>query len=388
VIEGLGDWPPLMVIVQGQDLDVLAREAERVKGILQSVAGSSDVRTNVNPGRPEMHVSIDRARAADMGVPSGLVAVSARLLVDGEIVGTLRDGGPEAEIRLRADPRYSALPEQVARLPLSTPRGTVSLGEIATVALASGASEINRNNRMRAITVSSQIADDGALGTIVDGFTKAIEANPLPEGYFWTIDGQARDMQETAAAMGLAMAVAFLFIFMVLASQYESLLHPFTLLVSVPLAMIGAILALAVTGSSISMGSQIGIILLMGLVTKNAILLVDGALVAMRSGADPVSAMMVAGPRRLRPIVMTSAAMVLGMLPTALGQGVGSEFRAPMGVSVIGGVISSTLLTLLVVPVAFVWMEGLRARAQAFWSRAGSAHPAPLVLEREEDAAK
>ena len=165
---------------------------------------------------------------------------------------------------------------------------------------------------------------------------------------------------ETAAAMGLAIGVAFIFIFMVLASQFESLIHPFTLMLSVPLAMVGAILGLAVGGFSISMGSQIGIILLMGLVTKNAILLVDGALVHLREGMSPIDAMRAAGPRRLRPILMTSAAMALGMLPTAIGTGVGSEFRAPMAVAVIGGVISSTLLTLLVVPVGFVWMEQLR----------------------------
>jgi len=133
--------------------------------------------------------------------------------------------------------------------------------------------------------------------------------------------------------------------------------------------LIGSVWALAVTGSSISMGSQIGLILLMGLVTKNAILLVDGALQAQRDGADPVEAMRRAGPRRLRPILMTSAAMVLGMVPTAIGTGVGAEFRAPMAISVIGGVISSTFLTLLVVPVAFVWMEWWIARGGALWAR-------------------
>ena len=182
-------------------------------------------------------------------------------------------------------------------------------------------------------------------------------------------------MAETAAAMGLAIGVAFIFIFMVLASQFESLIHPFTLMLSVPLAMVGAILGLAVGGFSISMGSQIGIILLMGLVTKNAILLVDGAIVNLREGMDAVSAMAAAGPRRLRPILMTSSAMALGMLPVALGTGVGSEFRAPMGVAVIGGVISSTVLTLVVVPVGFVWMERVRG-----WFRPA---PKPSAVIRE-----
>jgi multidrug efflux pump subunit AcrB len=163
--------------------------------------------------------------------------------------------------------------------------------------------------------------------------------------------------------MGFALLVAVLFIFMVLASQFESLVHPFTIMLALPLAFVGAFLGLAVTGGAINMGSLIGLILLMGLVTKNAILLVDGALQHMRDDGDEAAvAIRKAGPRRLRPILMTSAAMVLGMLPTALGRGMGSEFRSPMAVAVIGGVITSTMLTLWVVPVVFVGVERLRAR--------------------------
>ncbi len=222
---------------------------------------------------------------------------------------------------------------------------------------------------MRSITVSTQMAPGGSLGSLLSTFEDRMAAEPLPAGMFYTIDGEAADMAETGASMALAMGIGMVCIFMVLASQFESLAHPFTLLVSVPLGLVGSIWALALTGSSISMGSQIGLILLMGLVTKNAILLVDGALQQIRDGADPVEAMRRAGPRRLRPIVMTAAAMVLGMLPTALGTGVGAEFRAPMAISVIGGVISSTFLTLLVVPVIFVWVENLATRASALWAR-------------------
>jgi len=185
--------------------------------------------------------------------------------------------------------------------------------------------------------------------------------------------------------MGLAIGVAAIFVFMVLASQFESLLHPFTLLMSVPLAMVGAFVGLFIAGQTISMGSQIGIILLMGLVTKNAILLVDGALQFIREGHTPEDAIRLAGPRRLRPILMTSAAMVLGMIPTAIGTGVGSEFRAPMATAVIGGVISSTLLTVLVVPVAFLWVERQSERLGKLWTRF---NPDSGSLEEAEGAAK
>lgn len=375
VIEGLGDWPPMMLIIQGPDLDGLLREGTRVKKMLESVPGSSDVRININPGKPELRIDVDRAVASDRGVPAGLVGATARLLVEGNVVGTLRDGGPEAEIRVRADPRFSGSPEAVALLPLPSPRGTVTLSDVADVHMAIGASEINRNNRMRSVTVSSQVANGAALGTVLETFYAKLKEAPLPEGYFVTLDGQARDMNDTAKAMGMAIGVAFVFIFMVLASQFESLIHPFTLLASVPLALVGAVFGLAVTGNSISMGSQIGIILLMGLVTKNAILLVDGALVQMREGHSPADAMRIAGPRRMRPILMTSAAMALGMLPTALGTGVGSEFRAPMGIAVIGGVISSTLLTLLVIPVIFQWMERVRFFFESLWARINGEPP-------------
>ena len=386
VIDGLGDWPPFMLIVQGEDLKGVIEQGKRLEKMLLATPGTSDVRLTVNPGRPELMLDIDRAVAADRGVPAGLVGVTARNLVEGSLVGTLRDGGREADIRVRAAPRFASDVAAIRMLPLPSPRGLVRLGDVATVRMDAGASEINHYNRMRAVSVWSGVANGAALGTVLDTFYKELAAAPLPPGYFITLDGQARDMNETASAMGLAIGVAFIFIFMVLASQFESLLHPFTLMVSVPLAMVGAVLALAITGSSLSMGSQIGIILLMGLVTKNAILLVDGALVALRDGHSPADAMRIAGPRRLRPIIMTSSAMVLGMLPTALGRGIGSEFRAPMGVAVIGGVISSTLLTLLVVPVVFVWMERLReylGRVGAMINPDAMA-PAPRALTEEE----
>ncbi|MSQ03314.1 MAG: efflux RND transporter permease subunit [Myxococcales bacterium] len=364
IIEGLGDWPPFMLIIQGPDIEGVVATGKRVETMLKAIPGTRDVRLTQEDGRPELVVDVDRAVAADRGIPAGIVGLTARSLVEGNLVGSLRDGGPEAQIRVRAAPRFAVDVAAIKALPLPSPRGRVTVGDVAQVRMGAGASAIMHHQRMRAVTVWSQVAPGAALGDVLTATEAALAKDPLPDGYTWEIDGQARDMQETGQAMGLAIGVAFVFIFMVLASQFESLVHPFTLMLSVPLAMVGAFLGLAVAGHSISMGSQIGIILLMGLVTKNAILLVDGALVHLREGMTPVEAMLAAGPRRLRPIVMTSAAMALGMLPTALGTGTGSEFRSPMAVAVIGGVLSSTLLTLLVVPVGFVWMEQLRSRVR------------------------
>ncbi len=361
IIEGLGDFPPLMLILQGPTLEGVLKEGRKVRDVLAAQPDASDTRLTIDPGRPELVVRIDRAASADRGVPTALAGATARMLVDGEIIGTLRDGGSEADIRMRAAPTFALDAAAIGALPLPSPRGQVALGDVASIEMETGASTIEHYNRMRSVTISSQVRAGGALGTLVDSFYEDMKQNPLPEGYYLTVDGQAKDMADTISAMGLAVLVAGAFIYMVLASQFESFVHPFTLLASIPLALVGAVFGLGLSGNSISMGSLIGLILLMGLVTKNAILLVDGALQAIRDGHTPIEALRQAGPRRLRPILMTSAAMALGMLPTALGTGVGSEFRAPMAIAVIGGVISSTFLTLLVVPVIFLWVENLKA---------------------------
>jgi multidrug efflux pump subunit AcrB len=190
-------------------------------------------------------------------------------------------------------------------------------------------------------------------------------------------------MQETGQAMGLALGLAVAFIYIVLASQFESFIHPLTIMLTLPLAMVGAFVALFLWGTTLAMGAMIGIILLMGLVTKNAILLLDRALVRVRDhGETPLHAILEAGPERLRPILMTSAAMILGMLPTAISRGEGSEFRAPMAVAVIGGVISSTMLSLIVVPAFYLGIENLKT-----WLGIGQRRSPPTAVAQSEHTA-
>jgi HAE1 family hydrophobic/amphiphilic exporter-1 len=235
-----------------------------------------------------------------------------------------------------------------------------SIGDVVIIAMRDTPSTIERFNRERRVMVqAASVGEGGALGDLATALKARLAKEPPPPGVTLYYDGQIKSLDEQNDAFGLVFLLAGVFVYMVLASQFESFKHPFTILMSVPLAFIGAFLALLFTGFSVNMGAFIGIVLLMGLVTKNAILLVDQALQNLRAGDDLDTALIKAGPRRLRPILMTSAAMAIGMVPTAIGRGQGFEFRAPMAIGVIGGVITSTFLTLFVVPLVFAVFEKL-----------------------------
>jgi len=251
----------------------------------------------------------------------------------------------------------------VLRMTIWTPSGAVALGDLARVELGEGPSTIEREDRERQIVIAAS-PYGRSLGELVPEMNAAFGKITMPPGGSYQLDGQIRQMQESNSAMGVAFGLALVFIYIVLAAQFESFIHPVTImLTTLPLAAVGAIIGVFLSGTSLAMGSFIGIIFLLGLVTKNAILVVDRAIVRVREhGETPLQAILEAGPERLRPILMTSAAMVLGMLPTAIGKGEGSEFRSPMAIAVIGGVICSTVLSLVVVPAFYLGVENAKAR--------------------------
>jgi multidrug efflux pump subunit AcrB len=347
--------------VTGRDFAQLAKEADFLVQTMRSIPSLTDIELKDSPGKPELHVAVDRDEAARLGIPAGAVGLQVRLATEGEVAGRLREGRRDSEIRVRLAAEDRGSERAIGSLWIATPRGQVALGQLARLETSTSPAVIEHQQRERKISVWAQIAPGHDMGSAARELRERLAPHPLAPGYAWVWDGMQKEQADSQANMGLALAIAVVFIFIVLASQFESIVHPFTIMLSLPLAIVGALLALAVTGRTLSMGSLIGLILLMGLVTKNAILLVDGALQHMRDDGDgPEEAIRKAGPRRLRPILMTSAAMVLGMLPTAVGRGMGSEFRSPMAIAVIGGVVTSTLLTLWVVPVVFVWVERLR----------------------------
>ena len=362
IVEG-GQNQPLQIYVQGEDLDQVAATANHFADVLRRIPGTADIDVQYTPGSPQVELHVDRDRATQRGIPLALVASTVRASVEGELAGLYRDGDDEIDIRVRLREEDRGSAPLIANLRVPTAGGFVPLSDFATASRGEGPSEIQHYQRQRVVVVTGS-PRGRPLGDIVTEFQAATHDETLPTGVTFVWRGEVEMMNESNVNMLIALGLGILFIYLVLASQFESFLHPVTIMMALPLAIVGAIVALFLNSSSMSMGASIGMILLMGLVTKNGILLIDHAVTRVREeGMTPREAILDAGPSRLRPILMTSAAMVLGMLPTALNTGPGSEFRSPMAIGVIGGVISSTFLTLLVVPVFYLFMEGVKSVA-------------------------
>jgi multidrug efflux pump subunit AcrB len=381
-VEGAATEAVIMINVRGVEFPDIERVANQIEKILKSTQGVGDIQVKYSPGRPELSVSVDRQRAADRGLTAAEVAMALRTAVEGEEAGKLRQAGQKDDIPIvvQLNKSYRGDAAALANITIATPRGPVKLTDVVTINRTDGPQVIERENRNRQVTIwATPIGRP--LGDVAAEFQPQIAKLKLAPGMSIFYDGQLRLMNENNSNMGVALLLGVVFIYIVLASQFESFIHPLTIMVTLPLALVGGIMGLFLTGNTLAMGAIIGIVLLMGLVTKNAILLVDRAIVRVRDhGEPPLQAILEAGPERLRPILMTSAAMVLGMWPTAVGNSEGSEFRAPMAIAVIGGVISSTLLSLIVVPVVYLSIENLKghvARAGRWLSGLfGNATPA------------
>jgi hydrophobe/amphiphile efflux-1 (HAE1) family protein len=376
-MQGAPYEPPINVFVRGDDLEELQRVASEIQARVRQIPGAVDVSTNLISGQPEVVARINRSLAADLGFSVGDIATQLRGMVEGVVPTRLRDGDREHDIRVRLAPEYRNDPAAVLRTPLYSPTGAaVRTSDIVAFTPAVGPSNIDREQRRKQAKIGVDLAPGYALGDVTAQVQQAVEGISMPATFEWGFAGDVEMMRESAAAMGLAMILAVAFIYIVLASQFESFLQPLIIMLSLPLALVGALLLLLVTGKNLGMPAMIGVVMLMGLVTKNAILLVDYTNQLRREGRPLKDALLTAGPVRLRPIVMTTVAMILGMVPSAIGTGDGSEFRAPIAIATIGGLITSTLLTLVVVPVAYLLLEGAVARFTA-WKQA----PMPAGLQ-------
>ena len=348
---------PIEVEIRGYNLRLLERLASQLVEQMSKMAGLTDVKSSTEGGNPELQITFDRERLATLGLTLGGVAPVVRSKVQGAIATDIQREDRKIDIRLRSQEQYRNSAQDLLQLTVhQSGKTAIPLGAVATVEEVEGPAEIRRSEGERVALVTANLAG-GDLGTVSEQIAVALEEMSLPSGYEWRIGGQRQEMETSFASMRLAILLAIFMVYLVMASQFESLLHPLVILFSVPFALIGLLATLYVTDTTVSIVVLIGAILLAGIVVNNAIILVDYTNQLRRQGASKLEALRQAGEVRLRPILMTTATTVLGLFPMALGLGEGSELRSPMALTVIGGLVTSTALTLLIIPAVYSLLD-------------------------------
>lgn len=365
LLDSVGGGKQVELSVLGPDLKELERISALVTQKLRGIPGLVDLDTSLKPDKPVIDVEVRREAASDLSLSVAQIASALRVLVAGQTVGNWRAPDDQTyDVNVRLAPTARNAPADLERLPFTTgtnadgsPR-IVRLNQIASVKESTGANQINRRDLTREVAINGNVYNRSA-GEVSNDIRATMDSIALPPGYRWQFGGSTKNMAESFGYAVSALALAIIFIYMILASQFKSFLQPLALMTSLPLTLIGVVLALMMFRSTLSMFSIIGVVMLMGLVTKNAILLVDFAIRAREEGMPRAEALLLAAKVRLRPILMTTLAMIFGMVPLAFALTEGSEQRAPMGQAVIGGVVTSSLLTLVVVPVVYCYMDDL-----------------------------
>jgi HAE1 family hydrophobic/amphiphilic exporter-1 len=353
---------------------------------IRTIPGLVDLDSSLKPNKPTLDIEVKRDLASDLGLSVAQIGSSLRTLVAGQTVGNWRAPDDQTyDVNVRLAPEARTRPQDMAQLPFTvgnnadgSPR-IVRLNQVASVRESTGPNQINRRDLTREVAISANVSGRSS-GEVSADIKTAMESLTLPPGYSYQFSGSTKDMAEAFGYAISALVLAVVFIYMILASQFKSFLQPLALMTALPLTLIGVVLALMVFNSTLSMFSVIGVVMLMGLVTKNAILLVDFAIRAREpsvnelgqpvAGLNRHDALLMAAKVRLRPILMTTLAMIFGMVPLAFALTEGSEMRAPMGQAVIGGVITSSLLTLVVVPVVYCYMDDLAQWLRRLWRKA------------------
>jgi HAE1 family hydrophobic/amphiphilic exporter-1 len=383
-----GGTKPVVMSVRGEDLSKLEQLGDKVERIVRTTPGAVDVENSLETSKPEIRIRIDREKASDLGLNVGLIAASIRALVDGAVATQYAEGGEQYDVRvqLRKEDRTSL--ENVGNLTIKSSKDTrdlqkiiVPISYVASVKQGSGPSKINRYDRQREIRIDANTSGR-TLGEVLAGIQKQTAGISLEPGYSIGVTGSGEMQAESFQNILISLVLGIVFVYIVLAAQFENFWYPFSIMLALPMSLIGAVIALLVFGSAISIISLIGIIMLMGLVTKNGILLVDYTGVLRDRGMKRTEALVEAGATRLRPILMTTFAMIFGMVPIAFSVSEGSEFRSPMGQAVIGGLVTSTLLTLFVVPVVYSLIDDFSlAKAFAWTARFMPAKKRPVAVQ-------
>jgi HAE1 family hydrophobic/amphiphilic exporter-1 len=365
LLDPVGGNKQIEFSLQGQDLKELERLSRLVIDKVRDVPGLVDLDSSVKPDKPVIDIEVKRDAASDLGLSVAQIAGSLRTLVAGQTVGNWRAPDDQTyDVNVRMSPDARNTPQDLERLPFATGTNAdgstriVRLNQVAAVKESTGPNQINRRDLTREVAINANTFNRSA-GEISADIRARLDTIAFPPGYRYSFSGSTKNMAESFGYAVSALAMGVIFIYMILASQFRSFLQPMALMTSLPLTLIGVVLALLMFGSTLSIFSIIGIVMLMGLVTKNAILLVDFAIRMREQGQTRTDALLHAARVRLRPILMTTLAMIFGMVPLAFALTEGSEQRAPMGQAVIGGVITSSLLTLVVVPVVYCYLDDL-----------------------------
>lgn len=349
----------LEVKISGDSLDELENIANRILILITEVEGVYDLKSSVEDVRPELHVNIDREKANLYGLNTAQIASTVHDALLGRVASIYQEKGEQIDIRIRLEEEDRNSIEEVENILISSSVGLqIPLKEIAEVTVDSGPKGIDRKNQQRVVNVSGNISDR-FLGRVIQDAQQQLDKLVLPEDYRYEFVGQNREMQESFLELALALVLSILLVYMIIAAQFESLLMPLAVMFSVPFSLIGVILALLLSGKSLNVLSFIGIIMLVGIVVNNSIVLIDYINKLRQKGMERKEAIILGGKTRLRPILMTMFTTVLALVPMALGVGEGAELRAPMAITIIGGLTSSTFLSLIIVPIFYTFLDDL-----------------------------
>lgn len=348
--------------IRGDSMDILEKVSADFEREIKKVKGTTQVKSNVEEGDPEARVVVNRDIASQYGISVSEIGNAIKSSIDGEKSTTFKYDGDEINVVVSLDGEVKDSIENMKQIIINGKNGqSVSLGQIAEVEYANSPTQIVRINRTRTITVGSQLKNRD-LQSVTKDIQKRLDNYQMPSGYSYRFTGQQEDMIDAFKGLILALVLSIIIVYMILASQFESLIHPFTIILSVPFSLTGAFIGLFITNKALSVPAFIGLIMLVGIVVKNAIILIDYILVLTRSGMPRNEAVIKAGLTRLRPILMTTMATTLGLLPLAIGVGDGAETNAPLAIVVIGGLILSTLVTLVFIPVVYTIFDDMKSK--------------------------
>lgn len=382
-----GDTSPVDIKLYGQDLVVLKEWSDHIAAELEQVEGLTDIDTSMRERKPERHILIDREKASNYGLTVGQVAMTIKTATLGSVATRFRQGGDEFDVRVRYKEQYRDSADALRQILIPLPQGgTIPLGQVARLEKGTGPVRITRENQQRRVSVTANLGPDTNLGDVMKDVTATLAPikRQMPTGYTIEYGGEYEQMMEAFGQLVLALMLAVLLVYMVMASQFESFAHPFTIMFTMPLALVGVLWIFFLTGTTLSVASFLGVIMLAGIVVNNGIVMIDYINQLRKKGMDIMEATIEGATVRLRPVLITSLTTVFAMVPMAVSRAEGSETMSPLALTVIGGLMAASFFTLVVVPVVYIIVDNIAGWGRDRWLRLF--HKEELGIESEIEA--